>query len=90
MIEVTRDALFIDINEISFARVPESQSYRDAAEELFEPARGYYRSIQMCVTAEYDGNGYICDGVDPTTGDFITDEILNNLSQYLQNVKRHI
>lgn len=60
------------INEIDMPLV-------DRIKDMVDDAEFSYGGSSSCLLACYNGQLFICDGVDPTTGKPITDEILDQI-----------
>lgn len=72
---VGRDGIETDINDICFADGGTSE------ESAIEHAEFTWGDVAGSVMVRHNGRFYICDGVDPTTGLFFTDEIVNLLKE---------
>lgn len=77
-IHTTRDGLETDYQELSFMKVGKTP-----VEELAEM---YWGEVSNSVTVKYNDTLYLCDGVSPTTGKWLTVEDITELRKYFQEV----
>ena len=76
---VTRNGLETSLNEIDFMKVKPN--------ELAETAEMYWGELAKSLVVVHKGITYMCDGVDPYTGDWISAEILEEFRQVFESVE---